>query len=166
MWLSSSEPPRLRADRVRCPSVQIPSLMFAKKILLPVVLFQLLVSVELSVMVHASHLVLVRVGVFPASLGKWCVSPSHIGCSCHILVLFFFCKLCISSKSLPCLSFREAAWYGGCHVMSFQANDRLIYSSVVVWLFSFPSQSLIERIVFSLCVFYLKFIFFLKPLEW
>lgn len=44
--------------------------MFAKKILLPVVLFQLHVSVELAVMVHTSQLVLVRVGVFPASLGE------------------------------------------------------------------------------------------------
>lgn len=70
MWLSSSELRRLRVDNIRYPSIQIPSLMFAKKVLLPVILFQLLVSVELAVTDHVSHLILVRVGVFPASLAK------------------------------------------------------------------------------------------------
>lgn len=44
--------------------------MFAKEFLLPVVLIQLLVSVELAVTVHVSHLIIVRVRVFPASLAK------------------------------------------------------------------------------------------------
>lgn len=150
MWLSSSKLPRLSADSIRYPAVQIPSLMFAMKILLPVVLFMVMPLIRFWWELRCFLLV-------------WAnddISPSQTGCSHHILVLFFFPNLHISSKSLLGLSFHEAALYGGCNVMSFQGNDRLIYSSVVSWLFSFPSWSLIEKIVFSLFVFYLKFIFF------
>ena len=163
MWLSSSELARLRADNIRYPSVQIPSVMFAKKVLLPVVLFQLLVSVELAVTVHISHLISVRVWVFPASLAKrW-----HFTLTCGLLSVVslycFFPKLCISSKSSPCLTSQEAALYGGCDVVSFRANDWLIHSSVVSWLFSFVSWSLIEKIVFCVCVCVLPLIYiFLK----
>lgn len=126
--------------------------MFAKKFLLPMVLLQLLVSVELSVTVHISHLIMVRVGLFPASLAeRW-----RFTLTCRLLSVipfyFFFPKLWISSKSLPCLTSQEATLYGGCHVVSFQANDQLIHSSVVSWLFSFVSSSLFEKIIFSLCV--------------
>lgn len=104
---------------------------------------------------RSTSLTLVRVGVFPAGLAKWW----HFTLTCRLLsVASLYClfpKLCIFSKSLLCLASWEAALYGGCDVVSSWANDRLIRSSVASWLFSFVSWSLIEKIVFSLCVFYL-----------
>jgi len=153
VWLSSSELPRLRADNIRHPSAQIPSLTcqegFACCGSLPAA------CQRGAVTLRVSRLVSVRVRVFPASLAeRW-----HFTLTCGLLSVVclycFFPKLRISSKSFLCLVSQEAAWCGGCDIGSFRANDRLIHSSVISWLFSLVLWSLIEKTVFSLCVFYL-----------
>lgn len=149
MWLSSSEPPRLRAGSIRYPSFQIPSLTFSRRFC------SLWFSSScLSVWSWLSWSVPLiwfwwELGCFLLIWANHDISPWHAGCSCHIHVLLFP-NLCISSKSLLGLSFHEAALCGGCNVMSFQANDRLIYSSVAL-LFSLMITDW-ENCIFSMCV--------------